>query len=296
MKNFEEKNLLEPTNSFHKAEILISVQQDLIAKTVSPNTENAPGSSSILKRQDSSTPPLPPKNVKPDAPPPPIRGITSIAPLPVPDQPAPPRPDSTLMESDKENNKNLEEATSDKKDDEAFRKYENNKLLRLKFATNNINEDKIFGTICGCIWWFLFILSRVLTVTIFFYFFPIYLLIIISAHYFLVLVYLFYYAKYRDFTTFFINLWLGLVYIFSIIEYRVKFKNADKILLFYYLFVTFQNICMTLVWYFKGQFDKVCYTYAFWTIIFCMSMCILSKTAYYLITLKLRKRSKIYFT
>ncbi|EFN64737.1 hypothetical protein EAG_06955, partial [Camponotus floridanus] len=47
-----------------------------------------------LYRQISITPPLPPKNARVTPPPTPLRGITTVTPLPVPDAPAPPRPDS----------------------------------------------------------------------------------------------------------------------------------------------------------------------------------------------------------
>ncbi|KZC06888.1 hypothetical protein WN55_08122 [Dufourea novaeangliae] len=47
-----------------------------------------------LDRQISVTPPLPPKNVRIIPPPTPLRGITTVTPLPIPDAPAPPIPDS----------------------------------------------------------------------------------------------------------------------------------------------------------------------------------------------------------
>lgn len=245
-----------------------------------------------MERQNSTTPPLPPKNVKIIPPPTPLRGITSITPLAVPDAPAPPRPDESIINSEEI----ITEETLNKSIDnsEVSRTFERHNSINQNFFLLR-TEYAFFEKFLSFIWWFLFILARVLSITIFFEFYSTLLLAIIGLHYICVISYLFYYAKYNDITSFFINIWLGFVYLFSIIEYRVKFKHADKWLVFHYTFVFLQNIFMTLTWYYYGTWNGFWWYYYSFNIIFiCVSLCLLSTIVYY-IFLKLKRR-RVYYT
>jgi hypothetical protein len=226
-------------------------------------------------------------------PPAPLRGITSITRLPVPQMPAPPRPDSIIDDFDNveihEIPKSLVNTT---KTDRTFERNNSLRISNSKNFANGLENNDPFGTFLFFLWWFSFILPRVLSLSIFFEFYPMYLLGILGLHYILMVSYLFYYTKYYDVMSFFINLWLGLIYIFSIIEYRVKFKYADKWLVFYYIFVFIQNIFMTLIWYFYGDWNGFWYLYSFYTILTCTSLCFLSTIIYYLLLKP--KKCKIY--
>lgn len=237
-----------------------------------------------LDRQVSITPPLPPKNVYITPPPTPLRGITTVIPLPIPDVPAPPRPDSicTVVEnsdSEKSFTKKISITATTKNNNT----IQNLKVPQRKYSTKGLEEDDPIGKFLSFLWWFFFILARILTIAVFYEFFPLYLSIVLSLHYGIMLIYLFYYTKYYDIITFFLNLWLGLVYIISLIEYRIKFKYADKWVLPYYIFVLMQNMFLTLSWYFYSDWDGFWYTYVFYVIFGSMTLCILSTIIYYVL-------------
>lgn len=228
----------------------------------------------MLERQISTTPPLPPKNAPLIPPPTPLRRITSFTPIPVPDMPAPPRPDSIVNESS-------EAAKPEELTEKPTERLSTLIIPKRKQSTKGLEEDDPVGKFVSFLWWFLFILPRVISIAIFFESFPFYLLGILGAHYALMLAYLFYYAKYQDATTFFVNLWLGLVYIFSMIEYRIKFKYADKWIVSYCTFVMLQNIALTIVWFYYGEWTGFWYTYAFAITFISMGLCISSSAVYH---------------
>ncbi|XP_076243460.1 uncharacterized protein LOC143184835 [Calliopsis andreniformis] len=242
-----------------------------------------------LNRQISITPPLPPKNAHVTPPPTPIRGITTVAPLPIPDVPAPPRPDSICTNTENSEFKNVLTKPVSAAE---FDKTRSLKIPQRRYSKKGLEEDDPVGKFLGFLWWFFFILARVLTIAVFYEFYPVYLFIVLSIHYVVMLVYLFYYAKYYDIITFFVNLWLGLVYIFSLIEYRIKFKYADKWVLPYHVFVLLQNTFLTLAWYFYADWDGFWYSYVFYVIFTSMTLCILSTTIY--CTLLKPKKRRIY--
>ncbi|KYN05138.1 hypothetical protein ALC62_03938 [Cyphomyrmex costatus] len=235
----------------------------------------------LLNRQVSMTPPLPPKNVHVTPPPTPLRGITTVAPLPVPDIPAPPRPDSVYMEEETKAAMSDQRLTSDS--------ASSLKVPKRKYSKKGLEEDDPMGKFLSFLWWFFFILARVFAIAVAYEFYPLTVVTMICVHYAIMLAYLFYYSKYYDVITLVVNLWLGLVYIFSLIEYRIKFKYADWCTLPYYVFVIAQNVAFTLAWYLNADWNGFWYTYIFWAIIGSMVLCVLSSAVYH-VMFKPKKR------
>lgn len=239
----------------------------------------------LLDRQVSVTPPLPPKNAHVTPPPTPLRGITTVASLPVPDVPAPPRPDSVYTE---------EEATKAAATLESNQRLigssaQSLKVPKRKYSEKGLEEDDPIGQFLSFLWWFFFILARVFAIAVAYEFYPATVLTMVGVHYAVMLFYLFYYSKYYDVITIIVNLWLGLVYIFSLIEYRIKFKYADWWTLPYYIFVIAQNVALTLTWYVNADWNGFWYTYIFCAIFGSMALCMLSSAVYY-IMFKPKKR------
>lgn len=232
-----------------------------------------------LYRQISVTPPLPPKNARVTPPPTPLRGITTVASLPVPDVPAPPRPDSIYQEEE------AAKAVSTLEPNQRLigSSAQSLKVPKRKYSEKGLEEDDPIGKFLSFLWWFLFILARVFAIAVAYEFYPASLLAVLGVHYVIMLIYLFYYSKYYDAITFIVNFWLGLVYIFSLIEYRIKFKYADWWTLPYYVFVIAQNITLTLMWYLNADWDGFWYTYIFYTILASMALCIFSSMVYHAI-------------
>nr|XP_031838553.1 uncharacterized protein LOC116429587 [Nomia melanderi] len=263
-----------------------SIKEDEEKEQVEPHVS--------LGRQISVTPPLPPKNVQIIPPPMPLRRITTVIPLPIPDVPAPPRPDSicTILETEPENalTKSVSVIDSNKNADDSH----SLKVPQRRYTHKGLEDDDPVGKFLCFLWWFCFILARILSITVFYEFYPLYSAIVIGIHYGIMLLYIFYYTKYYDIITFFVNLWLGLIYIVSLIEYKIKFKYADKWLLPYYVFVILQNTLLTLAWYFCADWDGFWYFYTFYVIFVSMALCILS-TLFYYILLK-PKKHRIYIS
>ncbi|KAM0728195.1 hypothetical protein ACS0PU_005664 [Formica fusca] len=230
-----------------------------------------------LHRQISVTPPLPPKNARVTPPPTPLRGITTVTPLPVPDVPAPPRPDSVYREEEAAKAASILESNQRLIDSSA----QSLKVPKRKYSEKGLEEDDPIGKFLSFVWWFLFILARVFAITVAYEFYPVSLLAMLGVHYAIALIYLFYYSKYYDAITSIVNFWLGLVYIFSLIEYRIKFKYADWWTLPYYVFVIAQNSTLTLMWYLNTDWDGFWYTYIFYTIFVSMALCVLSSLVYH---------------
>lgn len=217
--------------------------------------------------------------------------------------PAPPRPDSIATEPENSESVPPETETLEKAENETTKLHS---LLALPQRTSNqglqvFQEDDILSIVCAFLWWFLFVLARVLSIAVFFKFFPIHFAVVLGIHYMAMLAYLFYYSKYFDLASFFLNFWLGLIYIFCIIEYRIKFNHADKWLITYHTFVIVQNAGMSLCWYLTADWQNsstflTMFTLKsiFYAIFASMAMCVVSLGIYYVV-LKPRRR-KIYVT
>ncbi|XP_015584724.1 uncharacterized protein LOC107262737 isoform X1 [Cephus cinctus] len=267
----------------------IAVEIDIVALPEAPQSKEvrklSDQSLPDLKRQISQTPPLPPRNAHLMPPPTPLRGVTSVTPLPVPEMPAPPRPDSIAWNLDAEEPESANPGfvTRSVSIAESTHRTHSLRLPQRKYSTKGLEEDDPVGRFMAFLWWFLFILSRILSIAVFYEFYPEILGIVIAVHYALMLAYLFYYSKDYEVTTVCINLWLGLVYIFSVIEYKIKFKYPDKWLLGYYTLVMLQNTFLSIVYYFYANWESFWYMYIFFITLGSMGLCILSTTVYFVL-------------
>lgn len=236
-----------------------------------------------LDRQISVTPPLPPKNAHVTPPPTPLRGITTVVPLPIPDVPAPPRPDSIVKTSEQQDVENVKSVSIVEPNRKISEVNNTLKVPKRRSSTKGLDEDDPVGKFLAFLWWFFFILARILSISTCYEFYPYYLLGVLSIHYIIMLIYLFCYAKYYDIITFFINLWLGLVYIIGMIEYKIKFKYADKWLIPYYTLIFIQNTTLTLSWYLNADWNGFWYTAVVYTIFVSMLLCIASTLVYHVL-------------
>ncbi|XP_012286086.1 uncharacterized protein LOC105702809 [Orussus abietinus] len=277
----EEKSTTEQTTSEQNVET--DSKEDLLPDRPSnPLYQNLTDGVPVLERQISTTPPLPPRNVQVTPPPAPLRGITTVTPLPIPEMPAPPRPDSALISPE---SKYLSKgALLPAEPSES--QYERSPSLRVPtrvYTTKGLEEDDPIGKFLGILWWWFFIAPRIFSIAVFYEFYPEYLLIIVGLHYVIMLAYLFYYSKDYCVTTVAINLWLGMVYIFGIIEYKVKFKYADRWIISYYVFMMLQNTFLSLIWYFYAEWDSYWYAYIFFATFASMGLCIMCTVVYYVL-------------
>lgn len=139
---------------------------------------------------------------------------------------------------------------------------------------NGLAEDDLAGKLIAFLWWFGFLLARVLTISIFAYFFMETSIWLLSAHFILVIALLSYDVKTdavkRAKALFFV--FIGLIYIFCIIEFKIKFKKAYFIYYGFFLLVFSENLLMCLLWFYR-EIDSLennyWFRYAFYIIIGC---------------------------
>lgn len=131
-------------------------------------------------------------------------------------------------------------------------------------------------------------LARVLTISIFAYFYMKETIYLITVHYLLVIGVLFYDIKTNEVkrakVAFFI--FIGLVYVFCIIEFKIKFKKASFIFYGFFFLVFFENLVMCLVWL-LGEVESIendfWFRFVFYIIVICQILSFSSMFVYFFV-------------
>lgn len=130
------------------------------------------------------------------------------------------------------------------------------------------------GKLIAFAWWFTFLLGRILAISIFAYFYMKACVWSIAGHIVVVLAILVYDVKTdnikRDKAIFF--LFIGLVYVFCIIEFKIRFKKAYFIYYGFFVLVFMENVAMCLIW-FNLQIDYLENDYWFRYVFFVTIAC-----------------------
>ncbi|RZC36893.1 uncharacterized protein BDFB_005785, partial [Asbolus verrucosus] len=118
-------------------------------------------------------------------------------------------------------------------------------------------EDDLAGKIVSFFWWFCFLLVRILAISAFYYFYPTASIWLLVAHVLIIILFLSYDVKTdevkRAKALFFV--FIGLIYVFCIIEFKIKFKKTKFIYYGYFTLVFVQNFVMCLIWWFGNVED-----------------------------------------
>nr|XP_023028394.1 uncharacterized protein LOC111516473 [Leptinotarsa decemlineata] len=114
-----------------------------------------------------------------------------------------------------------------------------------------MEDDDLAGKVIAFFWWFTFLLARVLAISVFAYFFLEKSILLLCSHFLIVIAFLIYDVKSDEVNRAkgFFFLFLGLIYIFCIIEFKIKFKKATFIYYGYFVLVFIENFTMCLIWY-----------------------------------------------
>lgn len=112
-------------------------------------------------------------------------------------------------------------------------------------------EDDLAGKLIAFVWWYNFLLARILALAAFSYYYTIgETMYLVLVHVCIIWAFLLYDVKSnnikRSKMVFF--LFLGYVYMFCIIEFKVKFKKATFIYYGYFFLVYFENLIICLIW------------------------------------------------
>lgn len=119
-----------------------------------------------------------------------------------------------------------------------------------KILVHGIESDDIVAKFISFLGWAMFLLMRMISISVFAVFFPEICGWICLAHYLVMLLCLINETRFKQKwqrTSFYLI--LAYIYIFNLMEFKVKFKNVRRWCVGYFIFVMLQNIAMTTVWY-----------------------------------------------
>lgn len=177
-----------------------------------------------------------------------------------------------------------------------FRAVDETDLFRLPKIREikGLPDDDMVGKVIAFFWWFSFLLARMVAISAFAYFYPSEIVWLLASHFVLVVALLLYDAKSdevrRAKAVFFV--FIGLVYLFCLIEFKIKFKKTKFIYNGFFALVFTENIVMSLVWWF-GNLETVeddwWFRYIMCLISGCTALSLLSMLFY----LKVNKPEKV---
>uniref|UniRef100_A0A7G3B391 XK-related protein n=1 Tax=Lutzomyia longipalpis TaxID=7200 RepID=A0A7G3B391_LUTLO len=158
---------------------------------------------------------------------------------------------------------------------------------------NGIEQDDILGKTVAFMGWVLFLLMRMLALSLFAVFYVKATGYLCLSHYLLMLIWLFIETRFHEKAErdlFYI--FLAYVFIFSIIEFKIKFRNIRIWYLLYCGIVLTQNVVITLWWYITDEFQSWWFHYLFTMILLSGALSIGCLVTYYII---LKPRDKVLF-
>lgn len=164
-----------------------------------------------------------------------------------------------------------------------------------KRTINGLEQDDIFGKYICFLGWFLFLVMRMLALATFSVFHLRETIFLCLAHYLLMLVCL--YCETRSHLKLnrkIFYAFLAYIYIFCLIEFKIKFVHIKTWYLGYFLLVFTQNLSITMIWYLTT--DELLYTWWFqfmWYLIVGSALLSIACHIFYYFTL--RPKDKILF-
>lgn len=112
--------------------------------------------------------------------------------------------------------------------------------------------------------WALFLFQRMVALSVFFHFYPWPCVYLCVGHYAAMLLLLFVETRFHEKierTAFY--LFLAYVYVFCILEFKIKFRKPRRWFVGYVLLVMVQNLSITLVWYYGQDWESWWFEYLF---------------------------------
>lgn len=177
-----------------------------------------------------------------------------------------------------------------------FRVVDETDLFRIPkiVEIKGLSDDDMAGKLIAFFWWFCFLLARMLAISAFAYFYPKEVIWLLASHFVLVVALLLYDVRSdavrRAKAIFFI--FIGLVYLFCLIEFKIKFKKKRFIYNGFFVLVFTENIIMSLVWWYanlEAVENDWWFKYIMYLIIGCTGLSLISMLFY----MKVNKPEKV---
>lgn len=163
-----------------------------------------------------------------------------------------------------------------------------------KKVVGGIESDDMVAKFISFLGWVMFLIMRMISISVFSVFYPSILGWICLGHYIFMLLCLINVTRFKEKwqrTGFYLI--LAYIYIFNLIEFKVKFKNVRQWYVGYFIFVLAQNIAMTIVWYNFTEFlDSWWFEFMFLLI---LQSGIMSVMCFILYFFYLKPKDKVFF-
>lgn len=158
------------------------------------------------------------------------------------------------------------------------------------FKIKGLLEDDIAGKTISFLWWFCFLIARMLAISSFGYFYPKDIIWLLASHYILVIALLLYDVRHdevrRAKAIFFI--FIGYVYLFCLIEFKIIFKKPNFVYNGFFILMFLENFIMIFVWWYCEAADLEntwWYKYIFNFVVVCSLLSFVTML-FYITTLK----------
>lgn len=157
-------------------------------------------------------------------------------------------------------------------------------LPRPTKVVNGIEQDDFAAKSIAFFGWISFVIMRMLSLSTFCVFFPKAFLILMAVHYLIMLAALFLESRFKgNLNRTFFYLLLAYVYIYVLLEFRVKFKHIRVWFVGYFLLTMAENLTMTMIWYAREEFESWWFGFIFEGIIYSGILFVATIIVYYLI-------------
>ena len=126
-----------------------------------------------------------------------------------------------------------------------------------KKVIQGIENDEMLGKFILFLGWAMFLLMRMMSLSAFAVFYPMECAYLCFAHYLFMLICLGYETRLKEKwqrSMFYVI--LAYIFIFNLMEFKIKFKNIRSWYIGYFTLVILQNITMTIVWYGYSTFPE----------------------------------------
>lgn len=157
-------------------------------------------------------------------------------------------------------------------------------LPRPTKVVNGIEQDDFAGKTIAFFGWIAFIVMRMLSLSTFCVFFPKAFFIIMGVHYLLMLAALYLESRFKGrLNRILFYFLLAYVYLFVLLEFRIKFKHIRAWFVGFFLLTMAENLTMTMIWYAREEFESWWFGFIFEGIIYSGILFVATILVYYCI-------------
>lgn len=162
-----------------------------------------------------------------------------------------------------------------------------------KKMIEGIEQDDFVAKAVAFTAWVLFLIQRMVALSAFFFFYPWECTLLCIGHYVVMVLFLFVETRFHEKierTVFY--LFLAYIYVFCILEFKIKFKKPRYWFVGYVTCVLIQNLSITLIWYYRQEFESWWFEYLFAAVLLSLCYSIMCLLVYFFL---LKPSDKVLF-